>query len=65
MAGINIDQIIKFEQGELSDEATTALFQDGVDKGWVWKLQGAYARTARFLIATGQVTELSKDEVST
>lgn len=49
----NIDQLIAFENGELDDDAVIEFIQDGIDKGWVWKLQGFYGRTARALIDTG------------
>lgn len=49
----NIDQLIAFENGELADDQVIDLIQDGIDKGWVWKLQGFYGRTARALIDTG------------
>lgn len=49
----NIDQLIAFENGELDDDQVIAFIQDGIDKGWVWKLQGFYGRTARALIDTG------------
>lgn len=49
----NIDQLIAFENGELDDDTIIDFIQDGIDKGWVWKLQGFYGRTARALIDTG------------
>lgn len=49
----NIDQLIAFENGELEDDQVIEFIQDGIDKGWVWKLQGFYGRTARALIDTG------------
>lgn len=49
----DIDKIIAFESGELSDDEVIALFQDGIDKGWVWSLQGVYGRTAASLIESG------------
>lgn len=52
----NIDWIIDYEQGNLSDEDTIALFQQGIDEGWVWTLQGAYGRQAERLISCGLCT---------
>lgn len=51
-----IDQIIAYEAGELSEEDMIALFQQGIDDGWVWGLQGAYGRQAERLINCGLCT---------
>lgn len=48
-----IDKIIAYEQGDLSDEDTICLFQELIDSGLVWQLQGHYGRTAKFLIEEG------------
>lgn len=52
----NIDTLIAYENGDLSDEDTIAFFQDGIDRGWVWSLQGSYGRTAATLIDAGHCT---------
>lgn len=49
----NIDALIAFENGELDDDQVIAFIQDGIDKGWVWALQGFYGRTAKSLIDAG------------
>ena len=49
----NIDTLIAFENGELNDDQMIAFIQDGIDKGWVWTLQGFYGRTAKSLIDAG------------
>ncbi len=48
-----IDQIIAYEQGELSEFDTIALFQTLIDNGSAWTLQGSYGRTAKALIDAG------------
>jgi hypothetical protein len=48
-----VDKIIAFEQGDLDFEATIELFQELIDSGLVWQLQGSYGRTARALIDEG------------
>ena len=49
----NIEQIIRFENGEMDFDEVVTFIQDGIDKGWVWRLQGFYGRTARDLIEAG------------
>jgi hypothetical protein len=48
--------IIAYESGELDDEQTVALFQNLVDTGLVFHLQGCYHRTAAALVREGLVT---------
>ena len=50
-----LDKIIAFEQGELNDSETIDLFQEMVNSGLVWELQGGYGRTAMNLIDRGIV----------
>jgi precorrin isomerase len=51
-----VKRIIAYENGELSQEETIQLFQEMVDTGIVWKLQGHYGRTAEALIEAEQIT---------
>lgn len=53
---IDIDKIIAYESGDLSDEECIELFQNLVDSGLAWKLQGHYGRTAQNLISLGYIT---------
>lgn len=48
-----VDKIIAYESGELDDEGVISLFQELIDKGIVWSLQGHYGRTAQALIDNG------------
>jgi hypothetical protein len=48
-----LDQIIAYEMGELDEDEVIRLFQNLIDSGLVWKLQGHYGRTARALIDAG------------
>jgi len=52
----NIDQLIAFENGDLDEDQVIEFIQDGIDKGWVWKLQGCYGRVAVALIDAGLCT---------
>ncbi|AEV52003.1 hypothetical protein [Rhodococcus phage REQ1] len=57
-----IDRIIAFEQDELDDEQTISLFQELIDTGQVWHLQGAYGRSAVRLVEAGLCTLPDQDK---
>lgn len=50
-----VAQIMAYEQGDLDQEATTLLFQNLVDSGLAWSLQGSYGRTAMRMIDAGVI----------
>ena len=56
-----VGRIIAFENGELNDDEVIQLFQDLVDSGVAWQLQGYYGRTARHLIDAGMVVENTQE----
>lgn len=49
------EKIIAYEQGDLDETETIQLFQELVDNGMAWQLQGHYGRTAMTLINAGLV----------
>lgn len=49
----NIDDIMKFESGEMWQDELVVFFQGMIDSGVVWQLQGFYGRTAMDLINDG------------
>ena len=51
---MNISKILDYEEGRLNEEETVELFQELIDSGVVWKLQGHYGRTAKRLIESGE-----------
>lgn len=53
---MNTTTIIAFENGELDEEQTIALFQELCDTGMIYELQGSYQRIAQQLIHEGFVT---------
>jgi len=48
-----IDKIIRYENGEMEEGEFVAFFQELIDSGLCWKLQGHYGRTAHALIKDG------------
>jgi hypothetical protein len=48
-------KIIAYEQGDLSHDETVVLFQELMDCGLVWNLQGHYGRTAYNMIQEGLI----------
>lgn len=50
-----LDAMIAWEQGDLDDEETIKLFQELVDNGMAWSLQGAYGRQAMDMICAGVI----------
>lgn len=48
--------IIAFEAGELNDEQIIELFQNLLDTGLVWHLQGSYGRATANLLEAGLIT---------
>jgi len=45
--------IIDYENGELTHDQIVELFQQLIDTGMAWRLQGSYGRTTRDLIDSG------------
>ena len=52
-----INGIIAYESGELTEEEVVELFQELIDSGMAWQLQGCYGRQARDMIDNGLCTE--------
>jgi hypothetical protein len=50
------DAIIRYEAGELDEDATLALFQHLYDSGLAWSLQGSYGRTTHALLNANLIT---------
>ena len=49
----NIDQIMSYENGEMSFGDTVEFFQELIDTGAAWTLQGSYGRAAAAFIEAG------------
>jgi hypothetical protein len=50
-----VDRIIDYESGLMEEQEALEFFQDLVDSGLAWQLQGHYGRTASRLIEAGLV----------
>lgn len=48
-----LGRIMDYESGQLDEDDAIQLFQDLIDSGLAWKLQGNYGRTAQRLIEAG------------
>ncbi len=53
--------IMDYEFGEIDDERMIAGFQNMIDTGLVWQLQGSYGRTAAALIEAGYCRDIQSD----
>lgn len=49
------ESMMAWESGESSEEETTELFQDLVNTGQAWRLQGMYGRQAQALLDAGYI----------
>ena len=52
-----LNQVIAYEQGELDEEGIIDMFQELINSGMAWKMQGSYGRTAKALIDAGYCVE--------
>ena len=50
-----VSQIMAYEEGQLTEEQTLALFKHLVKTGLAWQLQGSYGRVAEALLDAGLI----------
>ena len=50
------NKIISYENGEMDNEEILEFFQELVNSGLCWQLQGHYGRTAHALITEGEIS---------
>ena len=48
-----VDKIVRYENGTMDEDETIQFFQELIDSGLAWQLQGSYGRTAKYLIEEG------------
>ena len=49
------EKLTAYEKGDLTEEQTVAFFQEMLDTGLVWELQGHYGRAAEYLLDLGVI----------
>jgi hypothetical protein len=52
----DLDKMIQWEEGTLPYADYITLFQDLVNSGLAWQLQGAYGREAAALLDSGEIS---------
>ena len=52
-----LEKLMRFEAGDMDEAETIDFFQDLVNTGMAWKLQGYYGRVAAHLIDQGLVSD--------
>ena len=52
-----INQVIAYEQCELDEEGIIDMFQQLINSGLAWEMQGSYGRTAKALLDAGYCVE--------
>ena len=59
---VGIDQIMAYENGDMSEEEMIEMFQALINSGMAWQLQGHYGRTASALIDAGYCTSKTDEK---
>ena len=49
----DVSKIMDYEEGNMNDDEIIVFFQELIDSGVVWQLQGHYGRMASTLIENG------------
>ena len=60
-----VDQLIAYEEGQMSQDEEIALFQHLIDTGTCWHLGGHYHRVAATLIEAGLIRPPQKQQQAT
>ena len=51
-----VNKIMNYEEGQMNEDETISFFQELINSGMAWTLQGHYGRTATALIDAGYCT---------
>ena len=60
-----VDQLIAYEEGQLTEDEEIAFFEHLVQTGTCWQLQGHYQRVGATLIEAGLIKSPVHTEAST
>ena len=60
-----VDQLIAYEEGQLTEDQEIALFEYLVQTGTCWQLQGHYQRVAATLLEAGLISSPVHTEANT
>jgi hypothetical protein len=60
-----VDQLIAYEEGQITGDEEVAFFEHLVETGTCWQLQGHYQRVAATLIEAGLISSPVHSEVKT
>ncbi len=59
-----VDQLIAYEEGQLTEDEEVALFEHLVETGTCWQLSGHYQRVAATLIEAGLIKPPEQTEAT-
>jgi len=54
MGGVDLDLLMAYQGGPLSDEDTVELFQNLINSGLAWRLGSKFSRMAQHFLDSGQ-----------
>ena len=61
---VSLDKLVAYENGDMNQDEIIKFFQELVDTGVAWKLQGHYGRVADALIESGMIKLPIREEQS-
>jgi hypothetical protein len=59
-----VDQLIAYEEGQMTEDEQIALFQHLIDTGTCWHLEGHYQRVGATLIEAGLIKPLKQADAN-
>ena len=60
----HLNQMVQWDDGELSEQDTIKLFQELVDSGDCYVLGGAYSKQAQIMINKGLIKKADKSKIT-